>query len=60
MFDENDINMMRNALALARQGRFSTSPNPRVGCVIAIGSQVVGQGFHVRAGEPHAESGFGV
>lgn len=55
MFDENDINMMRNALALARQGRFSTSPNPRVGCVIAIGSQVVGQGFHVRAGEPHAE-----
>ena len=55
MFDENDINMMRNALALARQGRFSTSPNPRVGCVIALGSQVVGQGFHVRAGEPHAE-----
>ncbi|SUA48808.1 diaminohydroxyphosphoribosylaminopyrimidine deaminase [Neisseria zoodegmatis] len=55
MFDANDIHMMQNALALAWQGRFSTSPNPRVGCVIARGSQIVGQGFHVRAGEPHAE-----
>lgn len=55
MFDENDTRMMRTALALARQGRFSTSPNPRVGCVVARGSQTVGQGFHVRAGEPHAE-----
>ncbi|MDO5070269.1 MAG: bifunctional diaminohydroxyphosphoribosylaminopyrimidine deaminase/5-amino-6-(5-phosphoribosylamino)uracil reductase RibD [Neisseria zoodegmatis] len=55
MFDANDIHMMQNALALAWQGRFSTSPNPRVGCVIAHGSQIVGQGFHVRAGEPHAE-----
>ncbi|STZ75400.1 bifunctional diaminohydroxyphosphoribosylaminopyrimidine deaminase/5-amino-6-(5-phosphoribosylamino)uracil reductase RibD [Bergeriella denitrificans] len=55
MFDDNDILMMQNALRLARQGRFSTSPNPRVGCVIARGSQIVGQGFHVRAGEPHAE-----
>ncbi|UOO77158.1 bifunctional diaminohydroxyphosphoribosylaminopyrimidine deaminase/5-amino-6-(5-phosphoribosylamino)uracil reductase RibD [Neisseria sp. Dent CA1/247] len=55
MFDANDIHMMQNALALAWQGRFSTSPNPRVGCVIARDSQIVGQGFHVRAGEPHAE-----
>lgn len=47
--------MMRNALELAALGRFSTSPNPRVGCVIAQGSQIVGQGFHVKAGEPHAE-----
>ena len=55
MFDCIDTQMMQNALALARLGRFSTSPNPRVGCVIAHGSQIVGQGFHVKAGEPHAE-----
>lgn len=55
MFDQTDFHMMQNALALARLGRFSTSPNPKVGCVIAHGSQIVGQGFHVKAGEPHAE-----
>lgn len=55
MFDQTDQFMMQNALALARLGRFSTSPNPRVGCIIARGSQIVGQGFHVKAGEPHAE-----
>ncbi|VEJ21902.1 bifunctional diaminohydroxyphosphoribosylaminopyrimidine deaminase/5-amino-6-(5-phosphoribosylamino)uracil reductase RibD [Neisseria animaloris] len=55
MFDATDIQMMHNALALARQGRFSTSPNPRVGCVVAHGTQIVGQGFHIRAGGPHAE-----
>lgn len=46
---------MRRALDLAWLGKYSTSPNPRVGCVIAHGEQIVGQGFHVRAGEPHAE-----
>ncbi|WP_373741526.1 bifunctional diaminohydroxyphosphoribosylaminopyrimidine deaminase/5-amino-6-(5-phosphoribosylamino)uracil reductase RibD [Neisseria sp.] len=55
MFSQTDIQMMQHALALARLGRFSTSPNPRVGCVIAHGSQIVGQGFHLKAGEPHAE-----
>ncbi|WP_416191286.1 bifunctional diaminohydroxyphosphoribosylaminopyrimidine deaminase/5-amino-6-(5-phosphoribosylamino)uracil reductase RibD [Neisseria sp. CCUG12390] len=55
MFSETDTLMMQNALALARLGRFSTSPNPRVGCVIAHGGQIVGQGYHVKAGEPHAE-----
>lgn len=50
-----DSSMMLQALELANLGRFSTSPNPRVGCVIAQGSQIVGQGFHVKAGEPHAE-----
>lgn len=55
MFSETDISMMQNALKLAALGRFSTSPNPRVGCVIAQGGQVVGHGFHVKAGEPHAE-----
>ncbi|MCP1771744.1 diaminohydroxyphosphoribosylaminopyrimidine deaminase/5-amino-6-(5-phosphoribosylamino)uracil reductase [Neisseria perflava] len=55
MFTETDTQMMKTALELAEQGRFSTSPNPRVGCVIARGRQIVGQGFHVKAGEPHAE-----
>ncbi|MDO4641796.1 MAG: bifunctional diaminohydroxyphosphoribosylaminopyrimidine deaminase/5-amino-6-(5-phosphoribosylamino)uracil reductase RibD [Neisseria sp.] len=55
MFTETDIRLMQTALNLARQGRFSTSPNPRVGCVIAQGEQIVGQGFHIRAGGPHAE-----
>ncbi len=55
MFSDTDIRMMQNALALARLGRFSTSPNPRVGCVVAHGGQIVGQGYHVKAGEPHAE-----
>lgn len=52
---ETDIAMMRRALALAWQGRYSTSPNPRVGCVIAQGNQIVGEGFHQKQGEPHAE-----
>lgn len=54
-FSQLDEQHMRHALELAALGRFSTSPNPRVGCVIARGEQVVGVGFHVRAGEPHAE-----
>lgn len=54
-FSSTDVSMMHQALDLADLGRFSTSPNPRVGCVIAHGSQIVGQGFHVKAGEPHAE-----
>lgn len=54
-FSSTDVSMMHQALDLAALGRFSTSPNPRVGCVIARGSQIVGQGFHVKAGEPHAE-----
>ncbi len=54
-FSEQDVVLMQRALELAWQGRFSTSPNPRVGCVIVQGNQIVGQGFHVKAGEPHAE-----
>jgi len=46
---------MAHALRLAERGLFTTHPNPRVGCVIAHGEQVVGTGYHQRAGEPHAE-----
>ncbi|WP_025129364.1 bifunctional diaminohydroxyphosphoribosylaminopyrimidine deaminase/5-amino-6-(5-phosphoribosylamino)uracil reductase RibD [Pseudomonas sp. PH1b] len=50
-----DAHYMARALELARQGLYSTHPNPRVGCVIVRDGQVVGEGWHVRAGEPHAE-----
>jgi len=46
---------MARALRLAERGLFTTAPNPRVGCVIAHDGEVVGEGFHARAGEPHAE-----
>lgn len=46
---------MAAALRLAERGLFTTQPNPRVGCVIAQGEDVVGRGWHVRAGGPHAE-----
>lgn len=46
---------MAQALQLAERGVWSTSPNPRVGCVIALGNTVVGAGWHERAGGPHAE-----
>ena len=43
------------ALELAARGLYTTDPNPRVGCVIVRDGQVVGEGWHARAGEPHAE-----
>lgn len=46
---------MRRALELAARGLASTDPNPRVGCVIAQGERIVGEGWHERAGGPHAE-----
>jgi diaminohydroxyphosphoribosylaminopyrimidine deaminase / 5-amino-6-(5-phosphoribosylamino)uracil reductase len=46
---------MRRALELAARGLFTTDPNPRVGCVVASAERVLGEGWHVRAGEPHAE-----
>jgi len=50
-----DAHYMARALELARKGLYTTHPNPRVGCVIVRDGQVVGEGWHVRAGEPHAE-----
>ena len=46
---------MARAIELAWRGRYSTHPNPRVGCVIVKDGVIVGEGFHVRAGEGHAE-----
>ncbi|MCP4409996.1 MAG: bifunctional diaminohydroxyphosphoribosylaminopyrimidine deaminase/5-amino-6-(5-phosphoribosylamino)uracil reductase RibD [Gammaproteobacteria bacterium] len=46
---------MARAIRLARRGRYTTHPNPRVGCVLVNSGQVVGEGFHLRAGMPHAE-----
>lgn len=54
-FSAFDHEAMRRALALAACGLESAHPNPRVGCVIALGDRIVGEGFHARAGEPHAE-----
>jgi diaminohydroxyphosphoribosylaminopyrimidine deaminase / 5-amino-6-(5-phosphoribosylamino)uracil reductase len=54
-FSAVDVAHMTQALRLAERGLYTTQPNPRVGCVIAHGERVVGQGWHERAGEPHAE-----
>ena len=51
----SDHALMARALELARKGLYSTHPNPRVGCVIVRDGVIVGEGWHVRAGEPHAE-----
>jgi diaminohydroxyphosphoribosylaminopyrimidine deaminase/5-amino-6-(5-phosphoribosylamino)uracil reductase len=55
MFSAIDHKHMAHALRLAARGLYTTAPNPRVGCVIAHGDEVVGSGFHQRAGDPHAE-----
>lgn len=46
---------MTRALRLAQRGLYTTDPNPRVGCVLVQGGKSVGEGWHRRAGEPHAE-----
>ncbi len=50
-----DQQMMQRCLALARQALGKTAPNPLVGCVIVQSSQIIGEGFHPAAGQPHAE-----
>lgn len=51
----SDQAFMARALELARKGLYSTHPNPRVGCVIVRDGKIVGEGWHAKAGEPHAE-----
>lgn len=55
MFTAIDETLMTRALQLAQRGLYTTDPNPRVGCVIAHGQNVVGEGWHRKAGEAHAE-----
>ena len=54
-FSPQDASYMASALEWARRGLFTTTPNPRVGCVIVRDGTVIGEGWHERAGEPHAE-----
>jgi diaminohydroxyphosphoribosylaminopyrimidine deaminase / 5-amino-6-(5-phosphoribosylamino)uracil reductase len=55
-FSAFDHAMMRRALALAERGLYTATPNPRVGCVIARDQAIVGEGWHEKAGAPHAEA----
>ena len=55
MFTRLDHQYMARALQLAEQGLYTTDPNPRAGCVLVRDGEIVGEGFHARAGEPHAE-----
>lgn len=51
-----DLRWMRRALALAKRGQYSCDPNPRVGCVLVRDGRIVAEGWHERAGGPHAEA----
>ncbi len=55
MFSPSDYIHMAHALRLAERGLYSTSPNPRVGCVLVHNNQTVASGWHEKAGCPHAE-----
>ena len=52
----SDDGFLERALALARRGLFTAHPNPRVGCVLVRDGEIVGEGWHRQAGEPHAEA----
>lgn len=56
MFTASDRQYMARALELAARGLYTTTPNPRVGCVLVRDGLVVAEGWHSRAGEPHAEA----
>ena len=53
--NERDAELLERTLVLAERGRRSASPNPLVGCVIARDGRILGEGWHMRRGEPHAE-----
>lgn len=55
MFDAADHHFMARALQLAERGRYTTDPNPRVGCVLVNDGEIVGEGWHRVTGGPHAE-----
>ena len=55
IFSQQEHQFMQRALGLAKQAHYTTSPNPRVGCVIVNNGEIVGEGFHIKAGEAHAE-----
>ena len=52
---QSDQHWMQQALALAKRGQYTTRPNPAVGCVLVKDNQLIGEGFHPKAGQPHAE-----
>lgn len=54
-FSDFDHQCMARALELARRALYTTDPNPRVGCVLAHDGLIIAEGFHARAGDPHAE-----
>lgn len=55
-FNDRDRGHMLHALSLAERGLFTATPNPRVGCVIVRDARIIGEGWHERAGEAHAEA----
>jgi diaminohydroxyphosphoribosylaminopyrimidine deaminase/5-amino-6-(5-phosphoribosylamino)uracil reductase len=55
MFSALDHLYMQRALQLAERGLYTTTPNPRVGCILVHQQKIVGEGAHLKAGEPHAE-----
>jgi len=54
-FSIDDCHYMARAISLAKRGRYTTAPNPNVGCVLVKDGQVIGEGYHRKAGEGHAE-----
>ncbi len=54
-FSPNDAYFMARAIQLAKKGLYTTHPNPRVGCVLVNQHKIIGEGWHKRAGSPHAE-----